>query len=103
MSAQVGRSSSTLPDQNLHIYFGTPSLWYTSDRVEIKSAVQLYLLDTQVSTDSDEQIRGYNVRANARVKLMDGRLSPFVNGSRNRNEMLDIIRNETTEQAAQAV
>jgi len=88
-AAQVGRSASTLPDQNLHIYFGTPSLWYTTDKVELKAAAQLYLLDTPVSTDADQDIRGYNLRANARLKLLDGKLSPFVNGSRNRNEMLD--------------
>lgn len=88
-AAQVGRSESTLPDQNLHIYFGTPSLVYEDDRWEVKTAVQLYQLDTQVSTEADQRIRGYNLRLNGKVKLVGGRVTPFVNVSRNQNEMLD--------------
>jgi len=88
-AAQVGRSASTLPDQNLHIYFGTPSLWYSDDWVEVKTAAQLYQLDTQIATADDERIRGYNLRANVKGKLLDGQLSPWFNVSRNRNEMLD--------------
>ncbi len=88
-AAQVGRSASTLPDQNLHIYFGTPSVLFEDDRVEAKAAMQLYMLDTQVSTDSDQSIRGYNLRGNVKLKLLDDRVMPFVNVSRNQNEMLD--------------
>jgi hypothetical protein len=88
-AAQVGRSESTLPDQNLHIYFGTPSLMYEGDLIDAKTAVQLYQLDTQLSTEDDQRIRGYNLRGNVRLKLRDGQIAPFLNVSRNLNEMLD--------------
>jgi hypothetical protein len=88
-AAQVGRSQTSLPDQNLHIYFATPSLTWKDDFLEAKAAVQMYSLDTQMAIASDDAIRGYNLRANLMGKLLDARLRPFVNLSRNENEMLD--------------
>lgn len=90
-AAQVGRSQTSLPDQNLHIYFATPSLIYSDDLLEAKVAAQAYSLDTQMSIASDDEIRGYNLRANLKLKLLDARLRPFVNLSRNENEMLDAV------------
>lgn len=90
-AAQVGRSQTNLPDQNLHIYFGTPSVMWKDDFLEAKAAVQLYTLDTQMSIASDDSIRGYNLRANLMAKLLEGQLRPFLNVSRNENEMLDSI------------
>ena len=88
-AAQVARNEFTLPDQNLHLYFGTPSIEYEDEFLEFKTAVQAYQLDTQMSTDEDARIVGYNIRASARAKLLGGRLVPFANVSRNENEMLD--------------
>ena len=88
-AAQVGRNEFMQPDQNLHIYFATPSIEYEDDFFEFRSAAQGYVLDTQMSTNEDERIRGYNLRASARLKLLDGQLAPFLNASRNENELLD--------------
>jgi hypothetical protein len=88
-AAQVGRSQTNLPDQNLHIYFATPSVMWKDGFLEAKAAVQVYSLDTQMAIASDDSIRGYNLRANLMAKLLDARLRPFVNLSRNENEMLD--------------
>ena len=88
-AAQVGRSQNNLPDQNLHIYFATPSVTWKDGFLEAKAAVQLYSLDTQMAIASDDAIRGYNLRANLMAKLDGGQLRPFVNLSRNENEMLD--------------
>lgn len=90
-AAQVGRSQTSLPDQNLHIYFATPSASWHDEHLEAKAAVQLYTLDTQMAIRDDDTIRGYNVRADLMGKFIDGRLRPFVNLSRNENEMLDAI------------
>ncbi len=88
-AAQVGRSQDTLPDQNLHVYFATPSLAYRDDYIEARAAVQVYQLDTQMSTTEDKPIDGFNVRAGVRGKLFGKRLFPFANISYNRNDMLD--------------
>jgi hypothetical protein len=90
-AAQVGNSQNNLPDQNLHIYFGSPSLIFHTDNFEAKAEVQMYSLDTQVAVDTDQTIRGYNWRFGARgiIDTPAGKLIPFANVSRNKNEILD--------------
>jgi hypothetical protein len=90
-AAQVGNSQNNLPDQNLHIYFGSPSVIWKSDLIEAKAEVQMYSLDTQESITTDQTIRGYNFRLGAKAHLDTplGKLSPFANVSRNKNEILD--------------
>jgi hypothetical protein len=90
-AAQVGRSETSLPDQNLQLYMATPSVTYSSPTFEAKAAAQVYMLDTRIATDNDQRIFGYNFRANLRLKLMDGQLAPFLNASRNENEMLEAM------------
>lgn len=90
-AAQVGNSQNNLPDQNLHIYFGSPAVMFHSEHLEAKAEIQMYSLDTQQAVDDDQTIRGYNLRLGARGHLTTpiGALSPFANVSRNRNEILD--------------
>ncbi len=92
-AAQVGNSQNNLPDQNLHIYFGSPALLWKSDLIEAKAEVQMYSLDTQESIDTDQTIRGYNFRFGAKLHFDTplGKLSPFANVSRNKNEILDPV------------
>ena len=90
-AAQVGNSQNNLPDQNLHIYFGSPAVMFHSEYFDAKAEVQVYSLDTQQSIDDDQTIRGYNLRLGARGRIPTriGQLSPFANVSRNKNEILD--------------
>lgn len=90
-AAQVGNSQNNLPDQNLHIYFGSPSVQLHYEHFQAQAEVQMYSLDTQEAINTDQTIRGYNVRLGARAPLDTGagRVTPFVNVSRNKNEILD--------------
>ena len=90
-AAQVGNNQYNLPDQNLHIYFGSPSLMLHTEHLLAQAEVQMYSLDTQVASDMDQTIRGYNLRLGARGWLDTdvGRLAAFANVSSNRNEILD--------------
>lgn len=90
-AAQVGNSQNNLPDQNLHIYFGSPAVLFRSEFFEAKAEIQMYSLDTQEAVMDDQTIRGYNLRVGARAHIPTalGRFSPFANVSRNRNEILD--------------
>lgn len=88
-AAQVGRSEFTLPDQNLHIYFFTPSLMYQDDYVQFKLAFQAYQLDTNMAIAQDERIYGYNIRASAKFAPKHAPYAVYGNLSRNENEMLD--------------
>lgn len=87
-AAQVGRSSTNQPDTSLHMYFGTLSAAGKRGPIELKLALQGYQLDTQMSSDEDERINGYNLRASVRARLHP-KVKAFLNGSRNENEMLD--------------
>jgi hypothetical protein len=90
-AAQVGNNQNNLPDQNLHIYFGSPSLTFHTDHFDAKSEIQMYSLDTQEAIMDDQTIRGYNLRLGARAwtQVPMGKLAAFANVSRNRNEILD--------------
>lgn len=88
-AAYVGRNEFSLPDPNLHLYMATPSVTYGDGLLEAKAAAQLYGLDTRTASDEDQLVYGYNFRASLRMKLLAGRLAPFVNVSRNENEMLE--------------
>ncbi len=41
-AAQVGNSQNNLPDQNLHIYFGSPAVMFHTEQFEAKAEVQIY-------------------------------------------------------------
>jgi len=90
-AAQVGNSQNSLPDQNLHIYFGSPSVMVHYNNFQAQAEVQMYSLDTQESIMSDQPIRGYNMRLGAKTTFdtAAGRVTPFANASRNKNEILD--------------
>ncbi|MGE5185147.1 MAG: hypothetical protein ACM31C_23925 [Acidobacteriota bacterium] len=90
-AAQVGISQNNLPDQNMHIYFGSPSIAFHSDHVLAQAEVQAYSLDTQEAITTDQTIRGYNFRLGARAwtDTTVGRMAAFANVSRNKNEILD--------------
>jgi len=92
-AAQVGNSQNNLPDQNLHIYFGSPSVMWRSPYFDAQAEVQLYTLDTQQAVEDDQTIRGYNLRLGVRGKFPTaiGRVAPFANVSRNKNEILDPV------------
>ncbi|HEU4610803.1 MAG TPA: hypothetical protein VFS15_01950, partial [Kofleriaceae bacterium] len=92
-SSAVGNNQNNLPDQNLHIYFGSPSARVRFDNFEAQSEIQLYTLDTQQAIMDDQTIRGYNVRLGAKAWLEAprGRLTAFANISRNKNEILDPV------------
>ena len=92
-SAAVGNNQNNLPDQNLHIYFGSPSVRVHFDHVEAQTEVQMYSLDTQQAVSDDQTIRGYNLRLGGRAWTQTpiGTLTGFANVSRNRNEILDPV------------
>lgn len=92
-AAQVGNNQYNLPDQNLHIYFASPSLAVHTSHFDAQAELQMYDLDTQVAVQTDQTIRGYNVRLGARgwVDTSAGRLAAFANVSRNENEILDPV------------
>lgn len=77
------------PDDQFHAYVLTPSVLYGNKYFEGKSAVQMFAIDPNANDDVARTIRGYNVRVNLRAHLFDDVISPFVNFSLDRNDVVD--------------
>lgn len=85
----VNQGPNHFPDDTFHIMIVTPSLLYRSERVEARAAFQGYVVNTDTTRLDDANIWGFNARANVQLKLLEGKLLPFLNLSFDRNDMLD--------------
>ncbi len=85
----VNQVANHMPDDSFHLTMATPSVSYRNERVEAKAAVQLYMVDLDVTSKEDEGITGRNVRGGVRVELLPNRLAAFANVAWNQNDMLD--------------
>lgn len=86
---QVGRDASGFPADTYQIILVTPSVIQRGKTIDSQLAAQLFRINTDTSSATDENIIGYNLRAGARLKLARGKVSPFVNGSRVVNSVVD--------------
>lgn len=85
----VGKGANHYPDDTFHIMMLTPSFLYDGDVVQARAAFQAFVVDTDTTKTSDDNIRGFNARANVRVKTFDDLLVAFVNGSFTQNDTVD--------------
>ncbi len=82
------------PDDDFHLRLVSPSLTYSHRLFEVKAMAQLFDVNYQASQTADPPIQGYNLRANARLKLEGSapipfKLTPFVNVARVQNQVLN--------------
>ena len=82
----VKQASNNYPDDTFHMMLLSPSLLYDSDVLDARVSFQGYVVDTNTTRTDDQNIHGYNLRANARLKLADDMVSPFANFSFGRND-----------------
>ncbi|GAC1547362.1 MAG: hypothetical protein NVS3B10_11220 [Polyangiales bacterium] len=94
----VPKGANHYPDDTFHIMMLTPSVLYDSKLVQARVALQGFVVDTNTTTGGctsptdkscDDNIKGYNVRGNVRLHLLDDLLSPFVNATFARNDTVD--------------
>ena len=83
---QVGRDASMFPADEYHIVLVTPSALYRRGPFEAQTAVQFFRVNTNTSTDEDQPIDGFNIRAGVAAHLLEDRLHPFANFSVVQNE-----------------
>ncbi len=86
---QVANDASGFPSDSFHIDILTPSIIYHSRLLETQAAVQMFRVNTDTQSSDDENIIGYNVRGGAKLNLLDGMVTPFVNASRVTNSVID--------------
>ncbi len=82
------------PDDEYHFRMLSPSLTYEHQLFEVKATAQLFDVNYQMSPRTDPPIRGYNLRASARLKLEGSapipfKMTPFVNAARVTNDVLN--------------
>jgi len=82
----VKQNPNNYPDDTFHIMLLAPSLLYTSSVFDAQAEFQGFVVDTNTSRRDDDNIRGYNLRANARLKLLDDTIAPFANVALERND-----------------
>jgi len=88
-SSHVGRDARGFPSDSFHVMLFSPSLRYEHDLFRVQLAVQMFSADTNTNSSEDANIRGYNVRGGAQLRLWDDRIRPFLNVSRVVNDVVD--------------
>jgi len=86
---QVNQVANHYPDDTFQMYLLAPSIVWSSGPLELKAEVQGYQVDTDTTNAFDWFIYGFNARASARVKLMEGKLQGFANAAFDRNDVVD--------------
>jgi hypothetical protein len=94
----VGQVANHFPDDTFHIMVLTPSVLLDTKYVDAKVAVQGFDINTNTNSESDDHIRGYNIRGTMRLKLLDGLLVPFLSGAYTKNDTL--VANDLSKRAA---
>ncbi len=85
----IGKSANNFPDDSFHMMMLSPSILYTSPMFDAKAAFQGAVIDTDTTKTDDQNIRAFNLRANARLKLMKELLVPFFNAAFTKNDTVD--------------
>ena len=82
----IGKGPNHYPDDTFHMMVLTPSILYDGPVLQVHGAFQRFVVDTDTTKTDDENIQGYNVRGNVRLRLLDGMIAPFGNVSFARND-----------------
>ena len=85
----IGKSANNFPDDSFHMMMISPSILYSSPMFDAKAAFQGAVIDTDTTKTDDQNIRAFNVRANARLKLMKETVVPFFNAAFTKNDTVD--------------
>lgn len=84
----VNQGPNHFPDDTFHIMILTPAIMIDTKVIDVKLAVQGFDVNTNMSSSSDDHIRGYNARGTARLKLFDGMVVPFASGAFTHNDTM---------------
>lgn len=84
----VGQSANNFPDDTFHSMVVTPSVLVDTKYVDVRVAVQGFDIDPNMASNTNDDIRGYNVRGTVRAKLFDGLLVPFASTAYTKNDTL---------------
>ncbi|MAQ17169.1 MAG: hypothetical protein CMN30_20545 [Sandaracinus sp.] len=89
-SAPLRALANGIPGSDIHLQTLTPSATLNLGFLQVRTAAQLYYVDIDVTSDDDERLKGYNLRATAKVSLLDGMVEVFGGFAYRRNQQLAI-------------
>lgn len=94
--ASVGRDARNFPVSSFHVMLLSPSIQLDTRFIRAKVSTQLVSADTNMNSESDAPLQGFNVRGGIEATVLedvlwDNRLTIFVNGSRIEN---DVVRKD---------
>lgn len=84
----VGQSANNFPDDTFHSMIVTPSVLLDTQYVDAHVAVQGFDIDPNMASNTNDDIRGYNMRGTVRAKLLDRTIVPFASAAYTRNDTL---------------
>lgn len=82
----IGKGPNHYPDDSFHMMMATPWAIVSTPMLDVRAAFQGFVVDTDTTRDTDQNIRGWNARAGARLQLFDRMIVPFANVSFVRND-----------------
>lgn len=85
---QVKQSGNNFPDDTFHLMMFTPSILLDTKYFDAHVAAQLFDINTNTSSRTDDHIRGYNLRGTMRAKLFGARVNPFLSTAYTKNDTL---------------
>jgi len=88
--ANVGRDARGFPSISMNTIVGTPSLRLNTDVIDAQAAIQLFSVNTNTASSTDENITGRNLRAGLRVKVPDNRFAVFGNFTQMLNDVVQL-------------
>lgn len=84
----VGQSANNFPDDTFHEMVATPSVLVDTKHFDFRLAFQMFDIDPNMASNTNDDIRGYNLRGTARAKLFDDHIVPFASAAYTHNDTL---------------
>lgn len=89
-TAPLRALSNGIPGSDIQMNVISPSLTFEHDVFDVKAAAQIYFVDVNVASSTDHKLRGYNLRATAQLKVLDGRLHFMGTAAYRRNQQINV-------------
>jgi hypothetical protein len=86
--SQVKQSANSFPDDTFHEMVWSPNVMVDTQYFDFHAEVQRFDVDTNMNSDQDAHILGYNARGTMRVKLIDRMIVGFADAAYTRNDTL---------------
>lgn len=89
-TAPLRALSNGIPGSEIQLTTVSPSFTLHTDLVELRAAAQFYMVDPDVTTTTDANLEGYNLRASGQVNLLGNMLHVFGSFAYRHNQQIAV-------------